>query len=138
MPVTQQQAQMLASLAVACRPYGAPTWDEAGVLAQVAKVKDRALPEVIMAVTRAAADRAAITPGVISAVGSQHWAEKVAPPTAAAREPYDPTKVCGVCGKREDRCHAVSAAVSDHEFTSAVITKRQAATGSLREREEAS
>ena len=114
MTVTLDQAQMLASLAVACRPYRAPTWDEAGVLAAIGRVKDRALTEVALAVIRAAADRDAKTPGVIPTAGS-HWQEQLKP------EPWKPNAIpredrCGICGKAREVCEGRRAPLDDHSF----------------------
>lgn len=97
MPVTREQAQMLTALAIACRPYRAPTWDEAGVMAAIAKVHDRALPEVALAVIRAAADREAKTPGVIPTEGS-HWQEQLKPPLFRP-QPYAADRFCHICGQ---------------------------------------
>lgn len=99
MPVTKDQAHMLAALAVACRPYGAPTWDAPGVVAAIGKVAHLSLADVTLAVTRAAADATAKTPAVISATSSQHWAEKVTPPSAPSNP--RPGEACGTCGHGE-------------------------------------
>lgn len=77
MTVTQSQAQMLTTLATACRPHGARRWNSAGVTAAIKAVADRSLPEVVMAVIRAAADRNVDSPGVIPTNGP-HWAESAA------------------------------------------------------------
>lgn len=92
--VTKEQAQMLTALAIACRPYRAPTWDADGVMAAIAQVSNRPLSEVALAVIRAAADREAKTPGVIPSNGS-HWQEQLKP----AR--WEPTAGpwCGICGR---------------------------------------
>lgn len=140
MPVNEQQQRALAFLAVACRPHGAPHWDEAGVMASIAKVAHLSLADVILAVTRAADDRDAKTPGVIPKLNAPHWRERN-PDRPKQREPYDPTTYCGICGKPEADCRARESAMPPdirHEFTSAITTKRQAVEGSLREREEAS
>ena len=109
MPVTKDQAHMLAALAVACRPYGAPTWDAPGVVAAIAKVGNLALPDVAMACIRAATDPTAKSPAVISATNSQHWREKtqqVSPRNVPARHR------CNDCGQAEDApIHR-----DDHEF----------------------
>jgi hypothetical protein len=78
MTFTRDQAQMLATLATACRPNGARRWDPAGVMAALEKLRDRDLAEVIMATVRAARDRDVETPGVIPTTGS-HWREQLAP-----------------------------------------------------------
>lgn len=102
MPVTKEQAQMLAALAVACRPFGAPHWDAPGVVAAIAKVHGRALADVGMAVLRAASDPEARTPGVLTAPDSMHWREKLTPQLPP--RPPRAGEACGVCGKRLDAC----------------------------------
>lgn len=108
MTVTDQQLRALAFLAPACRPNGAKRWDSAGVMAALEKVRDRSLPEVVMAVVRAAADRNVDTPGVIPSAGT-HWQE-----TAAVRA-YVPDSApagvrCTTCGRAKHRGN------EDHEF----------------------
>ena len=95
---------MLATLAIACRPHRAPTWDAAGVVAAIAKVRDRSLPDVVLAVIRAAADHEAKTPGVIPSAGN-HWAEQLKP------QPWQPERIpaaerCSVCSKSRTDCEA--------------------------------
>lgn len=114
MPVTQQQAQMLATLAVASRPTGAPRWDQAGVMAAIGKVKERSLADVILAVIRAADDREAKTPGVISAAGSTHWQERGI--RTPRREPYDRGGTCATCSLPHEKCRNVWS--DDHEYVS--------------------
>jgi hypothetical protein len=106
--VTKDHAQMLATLAAACRPNGARRWDTAGIMAALAKVADRALPEVALATIRAASDRECETPGVIPSAGS-HWAESSAVRVHVAE---DPTAVrCTIC-VRTQATHG-----EDHEFS---------------------
>jgi hypothetical protein len=100
--ITKDQAQMLAHLAIACRPHRAPTWDEAGVMANIAKVKERALPEIVMAVIQAAADRECVSPGVIPSPGS-HWQVAMKPPPFVPNV-LGPGDRCGICGQSRDRC----------------------------------
>ncbi|MGH6979152.1 MAG: hypothetical protein ACRED4_07660, partial [Brevundimonas sp.] len=57
MTVTKEQADMLAALAAAARPTGAPRWDIPGILTAIGRVKHLALPDVMRAVANAAADR---------------------------------------------------------------------------------
>lgn len=102
MPVTKDQAHMLAALAIACRPYGAPTWDAPGVVAAVGKVSNLHLPDVAMAVIRAATDATAKTPAVISATSSTHWAEKTQQTRPSNPRPAD---ACGICGKGDGPSH---------------------------------
>lgn len=115
MTVTDQQMRALAFLAVACRPHRAPTWDEAGVLANIAKVRDRSLPEVALAVIRAASDREAVSPGVIPSNGS-HWQEQLKP---AKWEPekVPPAERCSACSHlRHDAKCPKCPPIDDHEF----------------------
>lgn len=104
MPVTREQAAQLASLAAAMRPHGARRWDEPGIVAAIAKVAHLALSDVAMAVTRAASDRTADNPGVISATTSIHWREKAAerahqtPPRRDEECPHHPGQRVANCG----------------------------------------
>jgi len=104
MPLTKEQGQMLTTLALACRPVGAPRWDAAGVMAAIGKVAHLALADVILAVTRAASDRTAETPGVIAATNSTHWRERVgesvrpSPPKLAEACPSHPAYPATNCG----------------------------------------
>jgi hypothetical protein len=114
MPVSREQAQMLATLAVSCRPNGAPHWDAPGVMAAIGKVKDRTLADVVLAVIRAADDREAKTPGVISAPGSSHWKERGTRTRTA--EPYDRGGTCHTCSLPHAKCRALWA--DDHDYVS--------------------
>jgi hypothetical protein len=103
---------MIAALAVACRPHGAPRWDAPGVVANIAKIKERSLADVAMAVLRAANDRNAKSPGVIPTTGP-HWSERLTEPST--REPkLDPGERCTACGKAEG--HRIHTFDHDHEF----------------------
>lgn len=113
MSVSKEQAQMLAALAVACRPYRAPTWDHAGVVANIAKVKDRSLSEVILAVIRAAADRECQSPGVIPSAGT-HWQEQLKPEKWQP-DSTDPHLRCSTCDEREPICRTRWAGDHDYE-----------------------
>lgn len=73
---------MLATLAVAMRPTGAPRWEAPGVMAQLAKVAHMQLADVVCAVARAAADRTLQTPGPIANTQSPCWRERPAEKTA--------------------------------------------------------
>lgn len=119
MPVSKAQAEQLASLAVACRPYGAIRWDVAGVIAAIGKVKELALADVTLAVIRAADDRSVETPGVIGNTRSPCWRERGSDrPTV--REPFDRASVCGTCGRGQH-------ADLDHPFVSVVEQTRRLA-----------
>lgn len=126
MPVTDQQARAIAYLAAAVRPHRAPTWDEAGIVANIAKVRDRDLATVTLAVIRAASDRDAKSPGVIPTNGP-HWSEKLAEPkwqpTILA-----PEERCSICSQPEDRCRALNVRAADgHDFLSAAAAARHKA-----------
>ena len=116
MTVTREQAQMLTTLAIACRPYRAPTWDEPGVMAAIAKCRDWSLPEVALRVIVAAADREAQTPGVIASPGMaipETKAPLMTPNT------WDPDAVCTTCSKTQSVCEArVRFGDDDHVFVS--------------------
>jgi len=113
MTVTKDQAQMLATLAAACRPNGARRWDHAGIMAALKQVADRSLPEVIMATIRAAADRDAETPGVIPGPGS-HWAESASVRSFVPNSAPPGTR-CTVCGRTRDGEHVAHPYSPRHE-----------------------
>jgi len=102
MPLTDQDIRALVHLAVACRPKGAPRWDEAGIFASIAKVRMMHLADVALAVIRAADDAGAKTPGVIANTSAPNWKERSAPRPIPI-EPYDRQVHCDVCGKTADR-----------------------------------
>jgi hypothetical protein len=115
MSVTKDQAQMLAALASACRPTGATPWDPPGILAAIGKIKHLSLSDVVLAVIRAADDRDAKTPGVISAANSIHWQERGVRPRQA--EPYDRGGCCSTCSLPHEKCRSIWR--DDHPFVSA-------------------
>lgn len=78
MSINKDQARMLTALAVACRPTGAPRWDEEGVFRNIGKINTWSLPMLIEHVIRHAADPKAKTPGVI---GSSHTPAELGMPT---------------------------------------------------------
>ena len=128
MTVTKDQAQMLATLAAACRPNGARRWDSAGTLAAIAKVKDRSLAEVVMAVIRAAADRDVDSPGVIPTPGS-HWQETAAVAPTPPPERVDPGERCTVHSMHIDECRRLwgaddHATAADHARAKPIDTRR--------------
>jgi len=110
MPVTKDQAHMLAALAVACRPTGAPRWDEPGVVIAIGRVSNLHLPDVAKAVIRCAEDATAKTPAPISNTAASCWRERTQQ-TAPRNVPAGHR--CNDCGKAED--HAIHA--DDHPFT---------------------
>ena len=114
MTVTPEQAQMLATLAIACRPNGARQWQPDAVMAEIAKIRDRSLGSVILATVRAAMDRNAQRPEVISSGGS-HWGDTMLTtdwvPNAVPRESR-----CSVCSLSETACRIRWA--HDHDFES--------------------
>ena len=115
MTVTDQEIRAIAFLAKACRPTGAARWDEAGIVAAIAKVRDRQLATVAMAVIRAASDRDVESPGVIPSNGS-HWAESAA---VASYIPnvIPPAERCGICNKARQKCQTDPRhADDDHVF----------------------
>lgn len=116
MPVTEQQARAIAFLASSVRPHGAPRWDEAGIYANVLKVRDRSLGSVVIATIQAAEDRNAQSPGVLPSAGP-HWRN---PETAPRTGPntWEPDKVCTTCSRPEAACKAIRHADDDHPFIS--------------------
>jgi hypothetical protein len=123
MTVTKDQAQMLTTLAIACRPHRAPTWDPAGVMAAISAVRDRSLAEVILAVIRAASDRDAQTPGVIPSNGT-HWQEQLKPPPFQPST-WDPAAVCTTCSRQEAQCRSVRHGDDKHPFVSRAVNAQQ-------------
>src|SRR5688572_3631479 len=115
MPVTQEQAQWITSLALAARPYGARRWDAAGVMAQLAKVKHLDLAEVMIAAGRAARDRDLETPGALGNPSAPCWVER--PVERAAPLKTTPGERCGICsGTRSTCASAPRWADDDHAF----------------------
>lgn len=115
MTVDRHHAQALTTLAIACRPNGAPHWDEAGVMAAIGKVRHLALADVALAVIRAADDREARTPGGIANTSSPHWRER------GTDRPQRPVVVqaaerCSTCQKPKHRCEGERLADDDHTF----------------------
>jgi len=101
--IEKREAEALALVVAACRPAKATRWDQAGVMAALAKVRHLALADVAMAAIRAAADSTVKTPGVLGNPTTHHWREKVTEPTSTF-EPYDVAKVCGICDQPRRRC----------------------------------
>lgn len=120
MPVTKGQAQMLAELAKARRPHGAPRWDEPGIVAAIEKVRHLGLGEVMDALGKAADDREARTPAVITNVRSSYWRPED-PDRPRAREPYDAHGVCDSCGKDEQTCRRLWS--RDHDYVSVAAAR---------------
>lgn len=102
MPVTRDQAHMLAALAIACRPTGAPKWDAPGVVAAIGKVANLLLADVAHATLRAAEDATALTPGVIAATASVHWRERS--PHRTTPGPPTREQACLTCGAWLESC----------------------------------
>lgn len=104
MTVTDQEARAITFLAASVRKtlHRAPTWDEAGIYDNVIRCREMALPEVILRVIRAAADRDAATPGVIPKNGP-HANEVLKAPK------WEPTVIdaadrCSICNKARQVC----------------------------------
>lgn len=103
MPLTDQNIRALVHLAAACRPHGAPRWDEAGIYAAIAKVRHLSLADVALAVIRAADDDKAKTPGVIANTSAPNWQER-ATNRPTPRDPWDPNEFCEHTQKRIEDC----------------------------------
>ncbi len=129
MPVTDQQARALAFLAAAARPHGASRWDEAGIVANILKVRDRSLAGVAIAVRQAAEDRKAMSPGVIPSEGP-HWRDPGQAPAKTEPNTFDPASCCDVCSVRMDAHRA-----DDHAFVSALDHTRKLAATADEERD---
>lgn len=74
MTVTRDQIQMLTTLAIAARPYGARRWDQRGTYLAIEARKHFALAEVALDVLACAMDPEALTPGVI---GKLDWRNRL-------------------------------------------------------------
>lgn len=105
MPITEQQAEMLAELAhviradlIATSAPAAKTWDQAGVKANIGKVKHLSLADVTLAVARAADDPDLNTPGAIGNARSSCYRERQVDRTAAAPARIAPAERCSACG----------------------------------------
>ncbi len=97
MPVTSIVASQLAAVASAIRvDRGLSTWDVAGVTSKIRDIAHLELPDVAMAVIRAAADPDARTPGVIPRMDAPHWRERITDPDKPTRPSRD--DVCRSCG----------------------------------------
>lgn len=114
MTITDQQIRALTFLATACRPTGAKRWDTDGTFANIAKVRERQLAEVVLATIRAASDRDVDSPGVIPSNGS-HWAESASVAVYAPRI-IAPENRCGICSKDREHCPRERVADDDHVF----------------------
>jgi hypothetical protein len=125
MPLTQDQAVMLAELAASSRPHGARRWDRAETVAALRKIQHLHLPDVIHAVIRCAEDPEAQSPFAITNTRSPHWRERVGTNDATRPlEPYNPATFCGICSQPEHRCRANRH--SGHEFETAATSNRKA------------
>lgn len=122
MTVTREQAQLLTTLAIACRPHRAPTWDQAGVMAEIGKMRDWSLSEVALRVIVAAADREAKTPAVIS----KQQIPEVKPPLWQPTNKRDDEHRCTECGLLEHQCRDRQRINGEHEFVS--VAANRAAT----------
>lgn len=76
MPVTKDQAILIAELAAAARPFGARRWDIAGIVAAIRPVAQMHLADVILAAIRAADDHTLDTPAAIGNTKSSCWRER--------------------------------------------------------------
>lgn len=112
--IEKQHAQMLATLACAARPRGAPRWDPAGVVVAISNVRHLTLAEVAHAVFNAAANKELRTPGAIGNPSSEVW--RAEPSLTLSRPAYDPLTTCGICGKARHDCERNP--YGDHAFES--------------------
>lgn len=117
MTVTKPQADMLAALAVAARPHGAPRWDAPGVVTAIGKVKHLSLAEVMRAVANAAADRDLNTPGAIANTTAPCWRTPTGEPPPHVPAAIPRHERCSTCSKIRGRCETERLAGDDHTFT---------------------
>ncbi len=116
MPVTKDQADMLAHLACAARPHGARRWDEPGVVAALLNVRHLDLAEVMGTVARAAADGELQTPGAIGNPAAPCWRNHDTADAPVTRDKYDPATTCTSCGLERQTCEARRSPDDDHVF----------------------
>ena len=104
MPVTKDQAHMLASLAVAVRAetQGAGEWDAPGVVACIEAVRGMSLAEVMRSVARLAEDPAAKTPGGLRDTRNPCWRERSTQPGTPL--PPKREEACFDCGRYVGAC----------------------------------
>lgn len=98
-------------------------WDRPGIEANIRKIAHLPLADVALAVVRAADDPAIGNPGVLANPRSTCWKER-ATDRPTPREPFDPARVCGICGKHEATCRAIPESKSDHTFKSTNDVRR--------------
>lgn len=101
--VTDDWVQRLVTLAIDCRPTGAPRWDAQGIAAAIRKVQHLALADVAHAVIRAADDRSLQTPAPIGIPGSSCWRERSTERIGTATPPRR-EEACVECNKRVELC----------------------------------
>lgn len=82
MPVTKEQAEHIAALAVECRPHGARQWTIEQVIQALGEVRHMRLADVAMAALRGAADRDNLTPKLLANPGSDAYRERLSEPHA--------------------------------------------------------
>jgi hypothetical protein len=99
MPTTEQQRRAIAYLTRTSRDatYGAPTFDEPGIMTALGKVRHLDVGTVTMAAMRCAADKSIKTPAMIGDPSSSVYVERVGP----ERAPRHPTRdqACCTCGR---------------------------------------
>lgn len=115
MPVTPDQAHQFAPLVADCRPTGARRWDLAEIVAAIRKVAHLALPEVMLALTRAATDRDCNSPFAVTNMASPHWRERDVQAAQDARPIQAPLhETCSTCTQSRDEHERLWA--GDHDF----------------------
>lgn len=107
-PLTQSDAHAIAHLVRSIRTQtpGAGSWDEAGIIAALKKVKALHLAEVVGAAVRAAENPDLRTPAAIGNPGTEVW--RLAPPKPVAYVPTPREEFCELCGKRRAMCEQIS------------------------------
>jgi hypothetical protein len=97
MPVTKDQAILIAALAKAIRAEtsGAGDWDAPGIIAQLEHCRAMSLAEVMRAVSRLAEDAGVKTPGGLKDMRNPCWRERVIVQTPRMTPIRDRCDVCG-------------------------------------------
>lgn len=116
MPVPDVWIERLATLAIDCRPTGAPRWDIPGTITALRRVQHLALPEVALAVINAATDRELKTPGAIGNPAAPCWRTRTGQPAAWTPDTVARHERCSTCSKIRGRCETERLADDNHEF----------------------
>jgi hypothetical protein len=103
-PLDKPTAEALATVAIACRPTGAPRWDAAGILAALRKVHHLEAGEVAATVVRAACDPSLDTPAAIGNLAAPCWRPATPNPHTGRPHPPRADQACFHCGNWTHKC----------------------------------